>query len=352
MVEAGSALLPEELVQSFPGLRIEGAQRAWSLLHRTGKLPSEYNGIRKDVYARLREHLVWPRMELLEERKSRLDPFVKYAFLTEDQQRVEAVRIPLEHPGRVIVCVSSQVGCAMGCSFCGTGRLGLRRSLSALEILAQVRHVKARLPAGMRVHGVAFQGMGEPLANLTEVWRATCLLSAPYALAIDHRNVTLCTAGLAPELERMVELAPKLRYALSIGSARPEKRALLIPLSKRYPLSESLAILAEHARRVRIAPLLVYTLLADTNDGEEELEALVGLVKGFVRQSGLVPRVTLVEYSPLGQADSYRRAELSRLCHFRSVLGAEGIPVTRRYSGGADVGAACGQLGLGGPLAD
>src|SRR5262249_50119220 len=127
---------------------------------------------------------------VIAETPSRIDPFVKY-LLGSGAARFEAVRIPLEHADRYCVCVSSQVGCALGCAFCATGRVGLARNLEAWEIVEQVRVVRARLPSG-RVHGVVFQGMGEPLANLDAVLDAIRVLTDPCALGIDARAITVC----------------------------------------------------------------------------------------------------------------------------------------------------------------
>jgi 23S rRNA (adenine2503-C2)-methyltransferase len=195
------------------------------------------------------------------------------------------------------------------------------------------------------VHGVVFQGMGEPLLNLPEVLRTLPLLSEPSTLAIDARNVTVCTAGLAVPLAQLVSAAPRMRVGLSIGSALTEKRRRLMPIERTQPLTRSLAVLADHARHTGIAPLLSYTLLGGSNDTPADLAAFVSLLMAFVERATLAPRVSLGTYNPLGEGDRFAPAAPDRLEAFRVAIGGLGIPVVRRYSGGADVGAACGQLG-------
>jgi 23S rRNA (adenine2503-C2)-methyltransferase len=347
-MRAASALLPDELAALVPGLTVAEARRVVSLVHRTGGLPAVTpTGVRRAPYQQVRAELATPELALVEERPSALDPFVKYAFAAPDGAIVEAVRIPLERPGRFVACVSSQVGCGMGCAFCGTARLGHQRQLATWEILEQVRQLRLRLPDGARIHGVVFQGMGEPLANLPAVLQAIRVLSEPAALAIDACNVTVSTAGLVPRLRELVAAVPRrTRIALSVGSAIPDHRAVLIPSERAHPLAELVGVLAEHARRTRVAPLLSYTLLGGVNDGDDELAALAALVDRFVAAAGMQPRLSLVTYNRLGAGDPFVPAAPERLEAFRLHIGGRGTPVVRRYSGGGDVEAACGQLGL------
>src|SRR5205085_3533399 len=132
---------------------------------------------------------VVPRLEVVSERRSAVDPFVKYVLRAGDGSVLETVRIPLERAGRYSVCVSSQVGCALACAFCATGRMGLQRNLETWEIVEQVREVRRTLREGERVHGVVFQGMGEPLANLDRVLQAIAVLTDPCARPVDARAI-------------------------------------------------------------------------------------------------------------------------------------------------------------------
>jgi 23S rRNA (adenine2503-C2)-methyltransferase len=255
------------------------------------------------------------------------------------------VRIPLQQAGRVSVCVSSQAGCALACAFCATGRLGLARNLETWEIVDQVRAVQARL-RGARVHGVVFQGMGEPLANLDRVLAAIAVLTAPYALAIDARAITVCTAGLPEGIRRLGRAAPRVRLGISIGSARPELRRRLMPIAAAHPLADVLDAAAEHAALTGLAPMWAVTLLAGVNDGDDDAAALAELALDFRARTGVAPRLSVIAYNRIADddADPFRASTAERTAAFRDALAAAGVRSHRRYSGGADITAACGQL--------
>jgi 23S rRNA (adenine2503-C2)-methyltransferase len=271
--------------------------------------------------------------------RSREDPFVKYLLQCPDGARIEAVRIPLEVPGRFSVCVSSQVGCAMGCVFCATGRMGLRRNLAAWEIIEQVRCIARDLRASGegRVHGVVFQGMGEPLHNVDNVLRALEVLSHPCGMAIDARNVTVCTVGVVPGILRLAEAVRRPRLGISVTSARAHLRRSLVPLEGRYPLEEVLAAARVYQARSRRRVMLAYCLLGGVNTDPEEAQALAQLL-------GRLPaRLSLIEWNPIPGVELRRPTEAEREA-FHDALAALGVPVVRRYSGGGDIAAACGQL--------
>ena len=283
-----------------------------------------------------------PTLTVLAEEASRRDPFTRLLFATADGHRVEAVIMPLERAGRVSLCVSSQAGCALACAFCATGRLGLARNLASWEIVEQVRIARRRLAPGQRIHGVVFQGMGEPLGNLDRVAAAIRVLTAPYALAIDARAITVSTAGLPDGIRRLAHLAPRVRLAVSIGSPRPEVRAELMPIARAHPLAEVLAAAADHARATRLAPLWAMTLLAGINDTGEDARLLAALARDFAHATGgIAPRISVIDYNPVAGA---RFRPSSATDDFRDQLAAHGVRSHHRYSGGADIAAACGQL--------
>ncbi|WP_437738083.1 23S rRNA (adenine(2503)-C(2))-methyltransferase RlmN [Sorangium sp. So ce1335] len=368
------AVLPADLAAAC-GIDITDARRIVSLAHRLGELPARAPAtVRRAALDAARAIGEVRTLALVERRASAEDPFVKYAFRLDDGATVESVRIPLERPGRYSACVSSQVGCALACAFCATGRMGLTRNLEAWEIVEQVRLIRRDLDAsaeraggGARVHGVLFQGMGEPLANADRVIQAIRVLSEPSAQAIDMRNITVCTAGLPSGIRRLAAEVPGVRLGLSLGSVRPGRRRLLMPIDGAHPLEEVLAAVGEHARATGHAPMWAYTLLADQNDADEDAASLAALVRGFAAQHGVSPRLSLIPYNAIGAADAplpvpgaadagHRAAaeprsaaadpfaRSSRLAAFRAVLAAAGVGSIVRYSGGGDVGAACGQL--------
>jgi 23S rRNA (adenine2503-C2)-methyltransferase len=300
-------------------------------------------GVRRTAIEAARADGHVPLLEVRKISRSAIDPFVKVALATADGHVVEAVRIPLERTGRFSACVSSQAGCALACTFCATGRLGLARNLATWEIVEQVRTLRGTLEAGQRIHGVVFQGMGEPLANLDRVIEAVEVMCNPSALAIDSRAMTVCTSGQPTGIRRLARELPKVRLGLSIASARREVRRRLMPIDAAHPLDEVIDAAVEHARLTGLAPMWAVTPLAGVNDSDEDAAALAALARRFEAAAGVRPRVSVVPYNAtdVEGRDPYARGDVPA---FLARLTAWGLRPHLRYSGGGDVAAACGQL--------
>lgn len=341
MTLALQALTPAALAEAVPAVTLAEARKLVAMVHRDEPVrPS--SAVRRQAAHAVAAAGEVPRLHVVEEVASAIDPFVKYQMESRGQ-RFETVRIPLADPERFSVCVSSQVGCALACRFCATGRLGLSRNLAAWEIVEQVREVRRRLPRG-RVHGVVFQGMGEPLANFDAVVTAIGVLTDPCALGIDGRAITVCTSGLPNQIRRLAEAAPAARLGLSLGSARVEVRKRIMPIDDAHGLEEVLAAAAFHARTTGHAPMWAVTLLAGVNDSDEDAAALAARARAFEAETGKRPRLSVIAYNSIGQGDPFARSSAEREAGFRAVLSASGLPSHRRYSGGSDIAAACGQL--------
>ena len=337
-------LTPEALVRAVPEVLLPEARKVVSAAHRFGFPLGPLQGVRKVALAAVTQRCEEPTLEVTAERRSALDPFVKYAMKTRDGHTLETVRIPLERAGRHSVCVSSQIGCALACAFCATGRMGLRRNLETWEIVEQVRIVKRGLTSG-RVHGVVFQGMGEPMANLDRVLDAIRVMTDPSAMAIDGRAMTVSTAGLPAGIRRLAREAPKVRLALSIASARAGQRRSLMPIDAAHSLGEVMDAAVEHAHATGLAPLWALTLLSGVNDSPDDARALAELVLSFTARAGVRPRVSVIPYNAISDTDDpFARSSGEREALFRSALGDGGVFSHKRYSGGSDVNAACGQL--------
>ena len=337
------AVTPEMLSHAIAGVTLAEARKLVAAVHRGEDIVASAH-VRRSAADAVREAGRVPQVEVVSESASQLDPFVKYLCKRGDHV-FETVRIPLEHPDRFTVCVSSQVGCALACAFCATGKLGLARNLEAWEIVEQVRVVRARLARG-RIHGVVFQGMGEPLANLDHVLVAIAVLSNPCALGIDARAITVCTAGLPAGIRRLAREAPKVRLGLSVSSAIAEDRRRVMPIAERFDLDAVLDAAAEHATLTGLSPMWAVTLLAGINDSDRHAHALADRAHAFAARTGRRPRISILDYNPI-DGDPFTRSP--RMAAFRAVLSAAGLPSHRRYSGGADVAAACGQLAASGP---
>jgi 23S rRNA (adenine2503-C2)-methyltransferase len=338
------AFTPEPLAEAL-GITVAEARKAVAAVHRGESIgpATRLRGVRRGAMAVLTTRGHVPTLEVRAVRPSAVDPFVKLALATGDGHVIEAVRIPLERTGRFSACVSSQAGCALACAFCATGRLGLSRNLEVWEIVEQVRLVRSTLGPGQRVHGVVFQGMGEPLANVDRVIAAIRVLNDPCALAIDSRAITVCTSGLPSGIRQLAREVPKVRLGLSIGSARPAVRRSLMPIDAAHPLDDVLAAAEEHARVTGLAPMWAVTPLAGVNDTGDDAVALASIIRRFEERSGVRPRLSVVPYNAIDVAerDPFQRGEVSR---FMELLGACGVRPHLRYSGGGDVAAACGQL--------
>ena len=309
------------------------------------------DGVRNVALAAVSRRCHVGRLQVSAKQASAVDPFAKWVFRLADGLNVETVRIPLEKEGRFCVCVSSQAGCAQGCTYCATGKLGLLRSLAAWEIVEQVRTVRLDLAATGtpgRIHGVVFQGMGEPMANLDAVLEAIDVLSDPAACQISDSNVTVSTVGSFPNgIRRLAKEAPKVRLALSIGAARPEVRQRIMPVERVHPLlGDVMAASVEHAIATGMQPLWAVTPLLGVNDDAADAEALAALAHDFTRRTGGIrPRISVVPYNAIAEEDDpYSRVPLEREAAFRNVMRDAGVFTHKRYSGGGDVGAACGQL--------
>lgn len=342
---------PEELCQGVAELPLEDARRIVAQVHRDEDVATPSSVIRRRSREAVLARGTVPSLETVGEHKSRIDPFVKYALRTHDGHVVETVRIPLEHPGRFSVCVSSQVGCALACAFCATGRMGLSRNLEVWEIVEQVRVVRRNLGDGEgsaprpRVHGVVFQGMGEPMSNLDRVLAAIRVMQEPSALAIDARAITVCTSGLPSGIRRLAREAPKVRLGLSLASARRDVRRRLMPIEKSHALDDVMDAAAEHVSLTGLGPMWAVTLLAGVNDTRADAEALADLVLGFRERTGVNPRLSVIPYNSIdAEDDPFTRANDDAEAAFRDALSARGVFTHKRYSGGGDVAAACGQL--------
>jgi len=275
------------------------------------------------------------RLEIVERATDPSDGFVKYLFRLHDGAVAEAVRIPLEAEGRFTVCLSSQAGCAMACNFCATGRLGLTRSLEPWEIVAQFVALRDETPGV--VTGAVFQGQGEPLHNYSNVMRAAEILAHPCGGRISGKNITISTVGLVPAILRFAAEGLPYRLIVSLTSAIDERRRSLVPAAAAWPVAELADAVRIYQRACGDRVTIAWVVLGGINTGADEVEALRSLFAD-------VPiRLNLIDVND-AREDGYARASESELAAFRDALRTLGVPVVRRYSGGAARHAACGML--------
>lgn len=265
----------------------------------------------------------------------------KVLFEMERGARVETVHARYRS-GWSSLCVSSQAGCGLGCSFCATGAMGLLRNLTAEEILGQILHPVWRRDGQRPPTSISFMGMGEALAN-PHTFPALKLLTDRQLGGFSPRRVTVSTVGFAPNLERLVKEHPQVTVTLSVHSPFPLQRRQLIPLQELYPLDENLALLDEHVIRVRRKTYLAYLLIAGVNDSHRHLRALTELVRARSRPE--LFHVSVIPYNPATGADpSFRAPAIEHVVRFVRDLRQHGVHATRRRQLGTAVDAACGQL--------
>ncbi len=268
------------------------------------------------------------------------DGFQKLRFVTHDDLAVETVLIPLHKPGAVSVCLSSQVGCAMGCLYCATARMVRRRNLATWEILDQFVQARDLARAqGRRVTGAVFMGMGEPFLESVRprVLTAASLLSCSYGGQIAAKAITISTVGIVPQIDAYTAEGHKYRLSISLGAATDEKRARLVPVASRWPIAEVMAAARRHALARRNRVMLAYVCISGVNVGENDAHALGELI------GDTAVRLDLIDVTdPTGRFLPPSHDEMRA---FRDALTRYvGQPVMRRYSGGADIQAACGTL--------
>lgn len=265
------------------------------------------------------------------------DPTRKVVLRTPDGLEHEAVSIPMGR-ARYTLCVSSQVGCKMGCRFCETAKMGLLRHLTTAEIVAQV--LLARHVLGWPVRNVVFMGMGEALDNFDNLAQALRVLTDPGGMAMAQERLTVCTVGNADGIRRLADLGFKrLNLSVSLNAARDDLRRRIMPVAKRYPLSELQAALAQYRPRRNFALGVNYCLLPEINDSRQDAR----LVAEFCRPLERV-LVNVIPYNP-GTTPIASAPTDADIVQFIGWLRDEGLPVRRRITKGRTVMAACGQLG-------
>ena len=307
-----------------PGYR---ASQVWQWTAGGASGYDEMTNVPAALRTALAEQVPFSALEVVAEASSR-DGTVKTLFRTHDGHPLEAVLMRYRD-GRRSICVSSQSGCPLTCTFCATGAMRFGRNLTPSEILDQALHFRRREP----VNHCVFMGMGEPMLNLDNVLEAARRLPD---LGITHRRTTVSTVGWIPGLRRFVdEVEQPIRLALSLHAPEDELRSRLMPVNERYPLAEVLAECERHFALRRRKVFVEYVMLAGVNDRVEQAKQLARLLdrRAF--------KVNLIPYNPTGAFEGSSRRAIDA---FKAVLDRAGIPATVRLTRGRDIDAACGQL--------
>lgn len=294
-----------------------------------------------DLSAGLRDRLASSAVFCLPEvgrREESSDGTIKWLLDVGGGQQVETVFIPEDKRGTL--CVSSQVGCAMDCPFCATGRQGFNRNLSTAEIIGQVLLAVRELGGTGEespVTNVVFMGMGEPLANFREVAGACDLLTDDLGFGLSRRRVTVSTSGLVPQIKRLAEVS-NVALAISLHAPTDQLRDQLVPINRRHPIRELLAACWDYAAATNSKQITFeYIMLAGVNDQPEHARKLAALLKGHPAKVNLIP------FNPVPETP-FGRTEQAVVDEFRKILMGQGVVTITRRPRGDDIAAACGQL--------
>ena len=336
------ARLPQEweaTVSSWGEPAYRGRQ-VFHWIHRRGVIdPQEMGNLPKRLRARLAEDgLAWPLR--LHSTHASTDGTRKLILRLGDREQVETVLIPQPVPDEQVVtqCVSSQVGCAMGCVFCASGVAGLKRQMSAGEIVAQVILGRKQFRDDQRLRNVVFMGMGEPLHNYSQVARALVLLTHPDGIDLSKRRVTVSTSGLVRQIDRLGrDFGGQVPLAVSLHAVRDPVRSDLMPINRKHDLADLIGALRRYPLPKRQRITIEYTLIGGVNDSVADASELVTLLRGIPVKVNLIPMNPI----PSSTLSAPHARQVKR---FRDRLAELGLSVFVRKTRGDDVAAACGQL--------
>jgi len=269
------------------------------------------------------------------------DGTVKYLWELEDDENIEGVYIPFPESGRHSACISTQVGCGLGCSFCATGIDGLKRNLSAGEIVDQVLKIQHDISGDSflepRLSNVVFMGMGEPLANFDNLMQAVDILNADNGLNIGMRKMTISTAGLVPEIDKLAETNDQIGLAVSLHAPNDRLRNKLMPINRKYNINQLLTAVVNYIEKTGRRVTFEYVLMDSVNDSPELAVQLADLLRGINCHVNLIPANPVPELN-------IKRPVQKVIDNFYSTLDNNGIQVTLRKEMGSEIDAACGQL--------
>ncbi len=320
------------------------AKQVWEWLYRKFTTdPTQMTNLPRALRERLGRELRVDPLSLGYAQRSTDRQTYKWLYALPDGQAIETVLMLYDE--RRTVCVSSQAGCAMGCTFCATGQGGLARNLQPGEIVSQVlaasRWLASPPPeAGLvpsSLTNIVVMGMGEPLANYERVWQALRTITDAQGFNLGARHITLSTVGLVPGIRRMAEEPLQINLAVSLHAPNDELRSQLVPIDRRYPVPELMAAVRDYAGRTHRRVTFEYALMKGINDTADLARELAGQLRGLLCHVNLIP-LNPVAGSP------YQPSSPEQAARFQAILEGQGIPTTMRLRRGIDIDAGCGQL--------
>ncbi len=309
------------------------AKQIYKWLRNSAESFNEMSNLPKALREKLDEVYFIPTVRIVKRLKSELDDTVKYLYELYDGERIESVLMKYNHG--YTVCISTQVGCRMGCSFCASGLEGLFRNLLASEMLAQVE--MAGRDNGVRVSNIVLMGMGEPLDNFDNVQRFLEMVSDPEGLGIGYRHISLSTSGVVPGIYKLAELNLPITLSISLHAPFDDMRSEMMKVNRRWNIEELLTACRDYQKVTGRRISFEYAMIKGKNDTKECAERLAQILKGILCHVNLIP------VNPVKEND-YKKSDKGSLVKFADDLNGLGINTTVRRTLGSDIEASCGQL--------
>lgn len=323
----------EALVRNELGEPSFRAKQIFEWLYRGADSFDEMSNLSKSLRERLDAAYTAGNLKIEQKFVSRIDETRRYLLKLEDGNYIESVLMKYHHG--YTICVSSQVGCAMGCRFCASTRNGKARNLSAGEIIGQVMTVQKDL--GERISNIVMMGIGEPLDNYDEVLKFLEIVNHPSGLNIGHRHITLSTCGLVPKIKDLADRQLQITLSVSLHAADDETRSEIMPVNRRYSISQLMEACRYYIKKTNRRISFEYTLISGVNDNSAEAEKLLKLLHGMLCHVNLIP------VNPVKET-GFKQGSRAKIEEFQRILESGGISATIRREMGADISAACGQL--------
>ncbi len=309
------------------------AKQIFKWLHRGVRLFDEMTDLSKALQAKLEDDAFITTLKIYKRFKSRLDDTVKYLFQLEDGNIIETVAMSYHHG--YSICISSQVGCRMGCAFCQSTKNGLVRSLTAGEILDQI--IKVQEDLGIRISNIVMMGIGEPLDNFDEVIRFLKNVNNPEGVNIGYRHISLSTCGLIPQIDCLAEYELPITLSISLHATNDEKRSQIMPINRKYHIDQLIEACRKYQEQTGRRISFEYAVIDGVNDRYENAKQLKELLKGLLCHINLIP------VNPI-EDGVFRPPSRKNILGFQETLIKMGLNATIRRTLGGDISASCGQL--------
>jgi len=299
----------------------------------------EMTDLSKDIRSYLKENTEFESLKLVSFEKSKIDGSIKFLWKLKDGNTIESVFIPERDHNTI--CISTQVGCAVGCKFCYTTKDGLIRNLTTAEIIDQYLQVQRFVGIENRISNVVYMGMGEPLANYENVKKSVQIFTDKNMLDLSNRKITISSSGILAQINKMYEDKefPLVRLAVSLNASDQKIRENIMPISKTNTLEDLINTLNSLPYKTGYRIMLEYVLIKNVNDSEEDAKKLVKLIKDNKKRY----KVNLIPFNPFEESE-YERPDTEKVEKFQKILWDANISAFIRWSKGKDISAACGQL--------